>query len=486
MSHSPAELEPKSLWSVFASMAEVPRPSKHEERILAWARKIADDHGWKVDSDDVGNLVIRVPATPGREKAPTVILQGHLDMVCEKNNDVDHDFMNDPIRLRIDGEWVYATGTTLGADNGIGVAAALAAASDPTLEHGPLELLLTVDEETGLTGAMGLDATLLEGRILINTDSEEDGKLFVGCAGGADCHLYVEPKRQAPSPGTEPVTLNLRGLRGGHSGMNIHENRGNALRLVQRVLHAAMQSGIALELENFQGGSKHNAIPREAVARVHLPGGSRDKFQGVVDCMLEAFTTELRGVDEGLRIDVEEGTPAERVLPTTETTRLLNLIASLPHGVLGMSSDVPGLVETSSNLAVVEAVGSKLRIITSSRSSVNSLITATLGSIRAAGELAQATVETHDGYPGWKPNMDSPVLAVTRKVFAHLWGGEPEVTAIHAGLECGLLGEQVPGIDMISFGPQIEGAHSPDERVHIASVARFWNALRDVLNELAS
>ncbi len=486
MSVSLAELEPKSLWSVFASMAEVPRPSKHEERILAWARRIADDHRWKVISDAVGNLVIRVPATAGREQAPTVILQGHLDMVCEKNNDVDHDFMNDPIRPRIDGEWVYATGTTLGADNGIGVAAAIAAASDPTVEHGPLELLLTIDEETGLTGAMGLDATLLEGRILLNMDSEEDGKLFVGCAGGADCHLYVDPQRQDPSPGAEPVRLSVRGLRGGHSGMDIHENRGNALRLLQRVLLAAIQSGIAIEMKSLEGGSKHNAIPREASAEVHLPAGTRDKFQGVVDRMFEAFRTELLGVDEGLKIDVDGAVAPGKALSTSETSRVLNLLAALPHGVLGMSSDVPGLVETSSNLAAVEAVGSKLRIITSSRSSVNSLIAATLDSIRAAGELAGASVEMHDGYPGWKPNMDSPVLAATKRVFAHLWGGEPEVTAIHAGLECGLLGERVPGIDMISFGPQIEGAHSPEERVHIASVGRFWNALQGVLDELAS
>jgi dipeptidase D len=486
MSDALAGLEPRSLWGHFASIARQPRPSKHEQRILAWVRSVAAEHGWPVDADAVGNLVLRVPATEGLGSAPTVILQAHLDMVCEKNADVEHDFMNDPIVPRVDDGWIYATGTTLGADNGIGVAAALAAATDPLVAHGPLELLFTIDEETGLTGAQQLDGSLLRGRILLNMDSEEDGKLFVGCAGGADNHLRLRPRRLPPTSGTRALRLEVRGLRGGHSGLNIHENRGNALKLVTRILAEAIDSGADLELAELRGGSKHNAIPREADAALHVGAAAEPVLRAAVSRMTEAFSVELAGIDDGLSVELVDGAGYDAVLAGDDRDRLLRLLAVLPHGVLAMSPDIPGLVETSSNVAAVGPDRDAILVVTSTRSSVAPSQAAVLGAIRAAGALAGADVEIHDGYPGWKPNMDSALLAVARGVYGELWGAPPEVTAVHAGLECGLLGEKVPGLDMISFGPQIEGAHSPDERVNVASVARFWDALVLVLARLAA
>ncbi len=486
MSEALARLEPYSLWELFGKIAAIPRPSKHEERIVAWVRELAGEHGWSVRADEIGNLVLEVPATPGRERADIVILQSHLDMVCEKNKDVEHDFMTDPIRPRVEGDWVYATGTTLGADNGIGVAAALAIATDPSVVHGPLELLFTLDEETGLHGAQGLDASMLRGRTMLNMDSEEDGKLFVGCAGGADCRLWLEPARRPPAPGSRSLTIFVSGLRGGHSGLNIHENRGNAVKLLTRLLQAAAADGVEFEIAELHGGSKHNAIPREAEATLtHLDGEADKRLRGVVACMTECYRDELRGIDDQLQIRVAAASPVASVMQRSDWQRLLNLLAVLPHGVLGMSPAIPGLVETSNNLAAVEQENGGVRILTSCRSSVGSTQRAVLSSILAAGKLAGARTEEHGGYPGWKPNLDSAVLATTRRVYSELWGQEPEVTAIHAGLECGLLGQKIPGLDMISFGPQIEGAHSPDERAQISSVGRFWEALVRVLCELA-
>ncbi len=484
MSDALAGLEPRSLWGHFSKIAAIPRPSKHEERISAWIRSLAAEHDWTVRTDEIGNLVVDVPATPGFEERNVVVLQAHLDMVCEKNKHVDHDFMNDPIRPRVEGEWVYATGTTLGADNGIGVAAALAVATDSSVGHSPLELLFTLDEETGLTGAQSLDGSLLRGRTLLNMDSEEDGKLFVGCAGGADCHLWIDPAFRAPPSGRKGTKLAVSGLRGGHSGLNIHENRGNALKLLTRILQAATSSGIEFEIADLLGGSKHNAIPREAEALLTLAPVAAQKLEGVVACMLESFRNELRGIDEGLEIGVEPTPAAERVMPLDDACRLLDLLSVLPHGVLGMSPAIPGLVETSNNLAAVERVDGKIRTVVSCRSNVDSIRDAVMASILAAGRLAGARTEERGSYPGRKPDLSSSALAVARKVYEEIWGREPEVTAIHAGLECGLLGQRVPNLDMISFGPQIEGAHSPDERVQIPSVARFWDALVRILGRI--
>jgi dipeptidase D len=486
MSDALAHLEPRSVWENFSELLRIPRPSGHEAEIAKRLSEVAAKHGFEAKKDAIGNLVINVPATPGREKAPVVILQGHLDMVAEKNKDVAHDFLKDPIRPRIEGDWIYATGTTLGADNGIGVASAMAAAIDPKVKHGPLQLLFTVDEETGLTGAMKLDASLLRGKTLLNLDSEEDGVLFVGCAGGSDTHLFFAPAWGAPARGASPFLLEVKGLRGGHSGLNIIENRGNALKILARALAGGIIDGIPLELATLTGGSKHNAIPREAEATVYLPSSDEARLRKVIERLRANLRTELEGIDDGLEIQLSPGAAAPRVMTKESCHDFVHLLLALPHGNLGMSQAIPGLVETSSNLAVVTMEeGDRLKIVASSRSSVGPALDAVLLSIKAIGRLASAEVVSRDGYPGWKPNMASPLLKTVREVFAKLWGKEPKVTAIHAGLECGLLGDKVPGMDMISFGPHMEGVHSPDERLNIPSVGRFFNALAEILDRLS-
>ncbi len=486
MSDPLSSLEPRSVWGHFSALAAIPRPSGHEERAAEYVDRVAAEHGFEVSRDGAGNRVVRVPATAGREGAPPIVLQGHLDMVCEKNKSVSHDFMRDAIRTRIDGEWVAADGTTLGADNGIGVAAALAAATDPGVAHGPLELLFTIDEETGLTGAKELDASLIGGRTLLNLDSEEDGVIYVGCAGGADTHLEFAPDRAGARAGTKPYRLDVGGLRGGHSGLNIHENRGNAVRLAARILAAAIEDGLAVDLERVAGGDKHNAIPREAEAVFHLDPADEKRLRGVLARQEEGFRTELGGIDDGLEIRLGPATDASgRVLASPDRDTLVRALLALPHGVLAMSRDIPGLVETSSNLAAIREHDGSIVVLTSSRSSVMSSLAAVLGQITAVGRLAGADVEVEVGYPGWKPDLDSAVLQVVRTVYGEVWGRPAEVTAIHAGLECGLIGEKIPGIDMVSFGPQIEGAHSPDERVSVPAVARFWDALGRVLDRLS-
>jgi len=475
-------LSPAPVWEHFAELSAIPRPSKSEERAVAYVRAVAARHGFTVRSDEVGNVVLDVPATPGHEKAPVLILQSHLDMVCEKNRDVSHDFDRDPIRPYVDGEWVRARGTTLGADNGIGVAAALGSATDPTVEHGPLELLFTIDEETGLTGATRLDPSILLGRTLLNLDSEEDGALYVGCAGGADTKLEWKPVWASAPAGAHFLHIEVAGLQGGHSGGDIHKNRANALKLVGRVLWAARAAGVDFALASIEGGSKHNAIPREAEAVIALAPAAKQALDGAVARMTAAFRSEFAGIDEGLKVTVAEA-PARNVLSPADRDRLLGLLVALPHGVLAMSPTIPGLVETSNNVAVVRTGEPAIQVFTSSRSSVAPALQGVLQSIAGAGSLAGASTAVSDGYPGWKPNLASPVLALVKDVYRRQWGKEPTVAAIHAGLECGLLGEKVPGLDMVSFGPQIEGAHSPDERVNIPSVERFWTALREVLRK---
>jgi dipeptidase D len=486
MSDVLTNLSPRSVWGHFEALAAIPRPSGHEERAVAFVTAVGASIGVKPERDARGNVVLRVPATRGREAAPVLILQTHLDMVCEKNRDVAHDFDRDPIRPRLVGAWVQATGTTLGADNGIGVAAALAAATDPEVKHGPLELLFTLDEETGLTGAKELDPRLLSGRMLLNLDSEEDGVIFVGCAGGEDTLIDVKPAFRSAAFRDSALRLEVSGLRGGHSGLNIVENRGNALKLVARVLAAMIEEGVPFDLASITGGSKHNAIPREAEAIVVPDPRAKDKLEAVTQKALAAFRVELAKIDDGLRISWSPCPDPVRVLAIADRDRLVQLLLALPHGVLAMSPDIPGLVETSSNLAVVKEDDGRIRVITSSRSSVAPSLAYVLAQVRAAAALAGAAVTLKDGYPGWKPNLESKALAVVREVYRNQWNKEPHVTAIHAGLECGLLGEKLPGLDMVSFGPQIEGAHSPDERVNVESVARFWKALTSVLDRLSA
>ncbi len=486
---SPVEkLNPRLLWQHFDGLLAIPRPSKHEAQVAAHVVEWAGARGLAAEQDSAGNVIVRVPATPGHEGAATIVLQGHLDMVPEKNSDTEFDFLKDPVQPRIEGDYVYATGTTLGADNGIGVAAAMAVAEDPDVVHGPLELLFTVDEETGLTGAMRLDPKSLSGRTLLNLDTEEDAALYIGCAGGADTKAVFTVTLEDALPGTVVRCLAIRGLRGGHSGVDIHENRGNAVKFLIRILNAIRRAGIEFAIAELSGGSKHNAIPREADAVLRLKNIDEPRVRAIVDEVAALLKDEFGEIDPGQRVELQvvADTPDNRtVWCNFDTDRVLDALLACPHGVLAMSRAVPGLVETSNNLAVIVTEGTAVRVQTSSRSSVGPSLKASTEQVAAVFRLAGAEVEEHDGYPGWKPNPSSPVLQTALNVFHREFGGEPKVKAIHAGLECGLIGEKFPGIDMVSLGPQIESPHSPDERVQISTVERFYTFLKAILQELA-
>lgn len=486
-----AQLEPQPLWKHFDALLAIPRPSKQEEQARRYVLEVAARKGFRHREDATGNLVVEKPASPGKEGAPIVVLQGHLDMVTEKNSGTVHDFERDPIVPQRDGDWLKATGTTLGADNGIGAAALLAIMEADTeaddLVHGPLELLFTVDEETGLTGVLALDpeAIALRGRLLLNLDSEEEGSVTVGCAGGAASRMDLPLDTAPVTEGTVALDVKLSGLKGGHSGMEIHLQRGNAVKLLSRTLLAAAQQ-TPFHLAAFQGGNKHNTLPREATARVAVPASGRDAFTAAVEREATAIRDEIRAVDPGLTIEITEAPETPNRVWTAEATRkVLDLLNALPHGVQVMSNDIPGLVETSLNLATVAASNGDLSILISLRSSVASAMRDSKRRLRAFAELAGAGVNETEGYPGWKPNLGSPLLATFRKVHERVAGSDPKLEAVHAGLECAVLGDKFPGMDMISFGPIIKGAHSPDERVKIDSVERFYGLLKEVLAELA-
>ena len=479
------ELEPTSLWRHFDRILTIPLGSKSEEEMRRYVISVATAAGCEHRTDAAGNVVVNKPAAAGRESAAPIILQAHLDMVNEKNSDVDHDWSKDPIVPRREGDWVTAQGTTLGSDNGIGVAAMLAVLEADDVAHGPLELLFTIDEETGLTGAANLDATLLSGRLLFNLDSEEEGTLTVGCAGGADSDLQLALDTTACEPQSCALEVKLAGLKGGHSGVDIHLQRGNAVKLLARALGAARRSG-AFRIASFGGGNLHNAIPREATATLVAAAADCAAVEEAVGAELEAIAAEFRPAEPSLGFEIESiGTPEEAW--TEETTKqALALVDALPHGVLSMSYDIAGLVETSTNLATVKEGDGQLAIGMSSRSSVASALAALRHRIRSIGELAGCRISEGNGYPGWQPDLDSAVLAVLRHTSERVLGREPEVGAVHAGLECGIIGEMCPGMDMISFGPTIEFPHSPDERVHVESVARFYELLTVSLEELAA
>lgn len=480
-------LEPAVLWRHFDRILAIPRGSKNEEGMRRYVRSVAAARGLEAASDAAGNLVVRLPATAGREQAPPLALQAHLDMVCEKNSDVTFDFHVDAIRPRRDGDYLYATGTTLGADNGIGVAAMLALLDAPNLVHGPLELLFTFDEETGLTGAAELDPRLLASRRLLNLDTEEEYALYVGCAGGAGTDLAIPLETMFGADGLAGLELRLSGFKGGHSGVDIHLQRGNAIALLARALHATWKE-FQFEVARIEGGNMHNAIPREATAIVRVAGADRGRFTQALEAQVAAIADELAGIEEGVRIEVTAAAPGSvpsEVWADGTTARVLSLLAALPHGVLAMSHDIPGLVETSTNLAKVRTEANMLRIHQSNRSSVMSALRATQQRIAAFAELAGGEASQSEGYPGWKPDMNSALLATLRTVHTATFDRAPEIKAIHAGLECGLIGEKFPGMDMSSFGPQIEFPHSPDERVLIPSVERFWRLLVAALEALS-
>jgi len=473
-------LEPASVWKHFADLTAIPRGSKHEEKAAAFVIGHARRLGLEWRQDATGNVVVRKPATRGRENAPSICLQGHLDMVNEKHPHVAHDFTKDPLRLVREGDILRADGTTLGADNGIAVATNLALMDDRTLAHGPLEFLFTVDEETGLTGANGLDGSLIASRTLLNLDSEEEGSLFVGCSGGIDSS-GVWPLERDPAPaGAMAVEVKVGGLRGGHSGLEIDKGRGNAVKLLTRAVATLVPLGA--RIARMDGGNKRNAIPRDAVALVLVPKRRFDETLAAIKAFHDTARAELASVEPSLAIGAEpvkaRGT---RVWKRALEKRVLRVLAGLPHGVIKMSAEIPGLVETSTNLASIATQAKQIVVATSQRSSVASEKDEIAAGVRAIFELGGATVTGSDGYPGWKPNLQSRVLQHAVATYRKISGREPEVKAIHAGLECGIIGEKVPGMDMVSFGPTLEGVHSPDEKIHIGSVAKYWEFLTTLL-----
>lgn len=479
-----SNLEPKLLWKHFDEIRKIPHESKNETEIAKYVMSVAEKNNCEYEQDATGNVLIRKPATPGHENAPVIVLQSHLDMVCEKNSDVEFDFANDAIQLQIDGEWLKAKGTTLGADNGVGIAASLAALEDKTLVHGPLEMLFTVDEETGLTGAASIQQDFLKGRIMLNMDSEEEGIFTIGCSGGADTIFTLPITREKNTSGAL-LKIQITGLKGGHSGIDINTGRGNAIKIMNRILWDAAQE-FDISLVSFNGGNKRNAIAREAFAEVIVPADAKDKVKAGMEKSGAEMQFEFKAVEKDLKISIsEEGGTLPVAFSKASQSTLLNMLYALPHGVMSMSQDIEGLVETSTNLAVINTNENSVVISQSSRSSVGSALSAACHKLKAVAELSGATVEQPEGYPGWTPNLDSPILKIAKDAYKACFNKEAEVAAIHAGLECGIIGEKFPGMDMVSFGPDLRNPHSPDEKVHIGTVGKFWQHVAKILEMMA-
>ena len=474
-----ANLQPASVWSHFATLCAIPRASKNESRLRDTLQAWAAARGLPATVDAAGNLIIRKSASPGRENHPGVILQSHLDMVCQKNADSEHDFSRDSIKPILRDGWLIAEKTTLGADNGIGVALMLAVLEDTSLLHGPLEALFTVDEEAGMGGARGLAADVLQGQLMLNLDTEEWGEFYLGCAGGLDVNVERAGEAEAVPADYEVAGIFLHGLRGGHSGVNIHEERGNAIKLLVRVLHE-LAAKFPFRLAGLQGGSARNALPREALATIALPAATLAELVGLLSALQARLRRELSGVDEGLQLEVVPGEATQVMSPVEQGIWLASLHAA-PHGVRRMSRLVPGVVETSNNLGMVD--------LQPGRGSCNFMVRSLLdsGSIALADEivslfaLSHTPAEKSGYYPGWAPNPASPLLALCQAVYRRDFGGESSVQVIHAGLECGIIGAKYPGMDIVSFGPTIRGAHAPGESVEISSVDRSWALLKAIL-----
>jgi dipeptidase D len=477
-----ANLEPERLWKHFDRLAAIPRASTKEAAAREYVRSVATKLGLESVQDDVGNLVIRKPPRPGREGASMTLLQGHLDMVCEKNEGTVHDFNADPIRVVRDGDWLKADGTTLGADNGVGVAAALAVMESNDIAHGPLEFAFTVDEETGLTGASEFPGGLLNSKYFLNLDTEEKGTLCIGCAGGVNT-IARRKVRLVPAGAGSAWRIKVSGLRGGHSGVDIHQGRGNALRIMGGVLQDLLDR-LPVELAEINGGSAHNAIPREAVALVVLAPSHESELKSLLATAEAAYKADLGGFDSGLQITVGRAERPRMVLDTTDAKNTVALLASLHHGVLAMSPDVAGLVQTSTNLATVNTKGDVVEIVTSQRSAIVSSKQDAARMVATVCRLAGFEVEHGGSYPGWKPEPNSDLVRKLQEVHQKLFGQPAKLIAMHAGLECGVIGEKYPGMQMVSFGPTIIDPHSPNERVQISSVESFWNFLKLALETL--
>jgi dipeptidase D len=479
------DLSPNEIWHYFDKITKIPRPSKHEEKIAQYLREFAQKHQLAIIEDKTGNIIIHKPATKGQEKTPTVILQSHMDMVCEKNSNVIHDFMTDPISTYVDGQWVKAKGTTLGADDGIGMAAQLAILASHNIAHGPLECLFTIDEETGLTGAFGLEEGLLKGSILINLDSEDDGEIFIGCAGGIDTIGTYEAKYEPVPKGYFAFKIKISGLTGGHSGDDINKGLANANKLMIRFLWDATEQ-LALRLASVNGGNLRNAIAREANAWAIVPTNHKEDVRVLLNCYTADVEEEFIKTEPNIKLELESAELPQNVFTETFQHQLLNSLYVMPHGAVAMSQTIPGMVETSTNLASIKTNDQEIIVSTSQRSSIESAKTDIAHIVESAFRLGGAKVQHSDGYPGWTPNPASNIVELTVDTYQSLFKHTPEVKAIHAGLECGLFLKKYPGLDMVSIGPTIKGAHSPEERLNIETVQRFWQHLMEILKKLSA
>jgi dipeptidase D len=478
------QLNPKELWQFFDEICSIPRPSKKEKKIIKYLYDFAKRYRLSYKKDQAGNVLISKKASPGFEKKPVVVLQSHLDMVCEKNNNTVHDFVNDPIRPFIDNGWIKAKGTTLGADDGIGIASQLTILSSSDLQHGPLECLFTVDEETGLTGAYQLKPDFLSGKILLNLDSEDEGIIFIGCAGGIDTVGFLDVDITTRSNHLKCLKIEITGLQGGHSGDDINKGLGNSIKIIGRVI-TSLRKKYYVQIINLEGGNLRNAIPREAYAEIAIDKYLSDNILNFLEYEIEKIKKELKNTEKNIQFTISECRACKTMINEETSDNLLNIINMLPHGAISMSKIIPGLVETSTNLATVKRLDKKtFEIATSQRSSAKSSRDDIAAHITNVFHSCGATVKNSTGYPGWEPNPSSPILKKSVDSYVSLFGSKPSVTAIHAGLECGLFLEKYPDLDMISFGPTIKGAHSPDERLEIKSVEKYWSFLLELLKSI--
>jgi dipeptidase D len=475
-------LKPAALWNYFFEITQIPHPSKKEKKMVDYVVDFGRKHGLETITDKVGNVIIRKPATKGMEKRKGIILQSHLDMVPQKNNDTVHDFEKDPLKPYIDGEWVKARGTTLGSDNGIGVAATMAVLADKNLKHGQVEALFTIDEETGMTGANNLQPGILTGTIMMNLDSEDEGELYVGCAGGINVSAAKDYKEVTTPAGMTAYRVVIKGLKGGHSGMDINMGRANANKLLFRFLMQA-ESDYKIRVAEAMGGDLRNAIPREGHAVVCVPKDKTAAFEKFVEGYNSMYRNEFSDTEPELLFAAEKTEMPGKVMDQKDQYMIIRAVFICPNGVMRMSVSMPGLVETSNNLAIVKCAAGKFSSMCLTRSSVDSAKEATAWKIAAGFHLIDAKVTLDGSYPGWKPNMKSDILKTMQNVYKKMYGVVPETKAVHAGLECGIIGGVYPGLDMISFGPTIRHPHSPDEKVNIATVQKFWDFLVRTLEE---
>jgi len=472
-----SNIEPQIIWKNFSKLNAVPRPSKKEEKVIAFIKEFGENLGLETTVDEVGNVIIKKPATPGMENRKSIVMQSHLDMVCQKNNDVNFDFETQGIQMEIDGDWVKAKGTTLGADNGLGVATIMSVLESTDIPHPDLEALFTIDEETGMTGALGLKPGQLTGQILLNLDTEEDDEIDIGCAGGID--VTITQNYETATANGQFVRIEVKGLQGGHSGMDIHKGFGNSNIILGRFLYTGLENQ-HLQLVSIDGGSLRNAIPREAFAIISVRN-AQEYIENVTNGLKKQILEEFASIEPALQINIENATSSEKALSEADSKKVILVLKSLHNGVYRMSPDVQDLVESSNNVARVELKEGGLKILNLSRSSVESSKDSVAEQLKSVAELAGMNTVFSGSYPGWKPKPGSEIVQLMEKIYIEKFNEKPHVVACHAGLECGIIGAHYPEMEMVSFGPTIRGAHSPDEKANISSTQKFWSFTKDIL-----